>query len=44
MVTIVKNSLRELQEFANKNGIEKEDTIAVFQNQDGEYVLIYEEK
>ena len=41
MYTFGANSLREIMEFANANGIAKENIVDVFQTKDGDFMMIY---
>lgn len=35
------NRINEVENFVNREGIQKENIIEVFQNQDGTYLLLY---
>jgi len=41
MMTQSGNSMRELTEFVNKNGISKENIQSMMQTKDGTFLLIY---
>lgn len=41
MITMTFNQLRELDAYVNEHGIEKEDIISIFQNNENLYVLMY---
>ena len=41
LYTIVKNDVREIENFINENGIQKDQVVNIFQNAYKEYVLIY---
>lgn len=41
LYTIVKNDIREVERFVNEHGIQKEEIVDIFQNNDHEYVLLY---
>lgn len=41
LYTIVKNDLREVEEYINSQGIEKDQIVNIFSNGRGEYILIY---
>lgn len=43
MRTKIANKLRELEEFVNENGIEKEMIISIYQAMDGSFHLVYYE-
>lgn len=41
MYTHVANSMREIEDFVNDNGIQKDDIIDIFLSKEKEYVLVY---
>ena len=41
LYTIVKNDIREIEQFVNEHGISKDQIVDIFQNSYKEYVLIY---
>ena len=41
MYTIIKNSVREIEEYVNDKGIEQKDVVDIFPTIDGSYCLIY---
>lgn len=41
MYTIIKNKVREIEDYVNEKGIEKKDIVDIFQTIDGSYCLIY---
>lgn len=41
LYTIVKNDVREIEDYINSHGIQKDQVVSVFQNAHKEYVLIY---
>lgn len=41
MITIVKNQIREIEDYVKEHGIDKKDIVNIFQNNESEYILIY---
>lgn len=41
MRTFTANDMREINDFVNRNGIEKDQIVNIFPTSDGEYVLTY---
>ena len=41
MITIVKNHIREIEDYVKEHGIAKKDIVNIFQNDESEYILIY---
>ena len=41
MMTQSANSMRELVDFVNRNGIKKEDVVSMMQTKDGTFLLTY---
>lgn len=41
MYTEAFNSLRDLNNFVNSHGIEKQNVVSIFQAEDSTYILIY---
>lgn len=41
MYTHGANSMREIEEFVNANGIEKKNIVDIFQSNSGDFVLVY---
>ena len=39
--TRIFNKMREVEEFLNSAGIQKENIVNIFQSQDGSFVLVY---
>lgn len=41
MLTQAANDMREINDFVNRNNIEKEHIVNIFQSKDGTYMLVY---
>lgn len=41
MQTFAGNTLREIEDFVNANGIEKKNIVDIFQSKEGDFMLVY---